>query len=272
MPVGVSGTSNTYSDFANQLRPYFTKALSFYNRQLTPNGRYYFVGNDIGERPQWSWDAFGAANIDFYGKPGPNGETGDACLLANGQNLCYVRWPTEQYPTFDAFYSYFSTFPWVAENWQRAEVFMPHMNAALYSVVEVNTHANEMWSIVDSSQARSLTKAGLLVALDGCGVGGFFQPNSASWVDTGVAASDNLSLSYLYGSSKALAVSGDPTWRGHYGNHPLIYREMKVNHAYLGKAHRLRMIENYARAGSSSYDLKEWASEALFGDPFMDLN
>jgi hypothetical protein len=31
------------------------------------------------------------------------------------------------------------------------------------------------------------------------------------------------------------------------------------------------MRENYARAGSSSYDLKEWASEMLLGDPFMDL-
>lgn len=268
LPVGASGT-NTYSDFANQLRPYFAKVMSFYNHLLAPNGRYYTVGNGISYPFSASWDAFGGANIDFYGKPGPNGETGDACLV-NGQNLCYARWPTEGFATAAAFEDYYATFPWVAENWQTADVFIPHMNAALYSVVEVSTHAMEMWSLIDSSQARALTKAGLLVTLDGCGVAGFYQPNSPSWVDTGVAPWDNLSLAYLYGSSKALAVAGDPHVRGHNANFPIIYRELKVNHAYLGQAHHTRMIQNYADAGPS--DLRENAAEMLLGDPFMDLN
>ena len=229
------------------------------------------MSNDIGERFEWAWQAFGNQKIDFYGKAGPQGQVGDACFV-NGQNLCYQRWPTETFATFPDFYAYFQSQPWVAENWQTAEAFIPHMNAALYSVVEVNTHASETWSIVSSDQARALTKAGLIVALSGCGVAGFYQPGSASYVDTGIAPADNLALSYLYGSSKALAALGDPSWRGHYANYPLMYREMKVSGAYLGQAHRTRMIENYARAGSLSSDLKDWASEMLVGDPFMDLN
>ena len=270
MPVGVAGSANGYGDFATQLRPYLNKLASYYRAELVSNHRLYFVSNDIGERPEWNWDAFGAANIDFYGKPGPNGETGDACLVGT-QNLCYVRWPTENYPAYADFAAYFASFPWVAENWQQANVFIPHMNAALYDVVEVNTHASETWSIVDSNQARTLTKAGLLVALDGCSVAGFYQPGSPSTTDAPVLAGDNLAVSYLYGSSKALAALGDPNWRGHYANHPLIFRELKKNSSYLGLAHRTRMAENYSRAGSSAYDLKEWASELLLGDPFIDL-
>jgi len=41
----------------------------------------------------------------------------------------------------------------------------------------------------------------------------------ASSVSSGTLASDNLALSYLYGSSRAIAALGDPFWRGHYANH-----------------------------------------------------
>jgi hypothetical protein len=38
-------------------------------------------GNGPGERFDEAWNAFGKANIDFYGKAGPNNETGGACLV-----------------------------------------------------------------------------------------------------------------------------------------------------------------------------------------------
>src|SRR5664279_1983633 len=74
MPVGVSGTSNTYTDFGNQLRPYFQKLIRFYNHELYSNGRYYLVGNNPGDRFDEVWNAFGKSNLDFYGKAGPNRE------------------------------------------------------------------------------------------------------------------------------------------------------------------------------------------------------
>jgi len=272
MPVGVEGAANSYNDYANQLRPYLNKVNAYYAGQSVPNGRYYFVSNDIGERFDWTWDAFGNKAIDFYGKPGPNGETGDACILANGQNLCYVRWPTQNYATATDFINYFQSQPWVGENWQLGNVFIPQMNAALYSVVEVNTHAYEEWTLINSTEVKALTNAGLLIALDGCSVAGFAQPGSPSYVNTGHLPSSNVAVSYLYGSSKAVASMGSAFDRSHYGNHSLIYREMKVNHAYLGLAHRTRMAENYSRAGSSPLDLENQIQESLLGDPFKDLN
>jgi hypothetical protein len=127
MPVGVAGTSNSYSDFANQLRPYLTKLASYYAGQIVPNHRLYMLSNGIGERFQWSWDAYGGAAIDFYGKPGPQGQVGDQCIQ-NGQNLCYARWPTETFATEAAFEARATAssfaFHWVqnvfhAERWNR---------------------------------------------------------------------------------------------------------------------------------------------------------
>jgi len=70
MPVGVAGTANTYTDFANQLRPYLTKVRSFYSGALNSNGRAYFVSNDIGEHFEWTWDAFGPQTSIFTASPG----------------------------------------------------------------------------------------------------------------------------------------------------------------------------------------------------------
>lgn len=272
LPVGVAGTVNGYGDFADQLRPFLSKVSAYYSGQHVPNGRLYYVGNDIGERFEWSWDAFGNQKIDFYGKPGPNGET-DAACIANGQNLCYTRWPVESFATAAAFRSYYETFPWVAEQWQRSDILIPHMNQSLYSVVQINTHALEEWSsIISNVEAKALTNAGLIVELNGCLVAGFAQPYSSSYVNTEVSPSNNLALSFLYGSSKTIAVMGEPFSRVHYANYPLIHREMKVNRAYLGLAHRTRMAENYAAAGNSTLALKDHAIEMLLGDPFMDLN
>jgi hypothetical protein len=271
MPVGVSGTQNTYADFATQLRPYLQKLGRYHAGQVSSNGRFYGVSNDKGERFELTWSAFGSQKIDFYGKPGPNGEVGSACIVGS-QNLCYVRWPTETYPDYPSFEAAYAAQPWVDEGWQTDTIFLSHMNAALYDVVEVNVHSWEGGSLISTDQAKSITKGGLLVVLDGCSVGGFGQPGSPSYVDdSGVMASDNVMLAYLYGSSQALAVTGDPFNRGHYADAPVMFVTLKTNHGYLGRAHLDRMKENYARAGDSTYDLKEWAAELLVGDPFMDL-
>jgi hypothetical protein len=273
MPVGVSGTSNTYTDFANQLRPYLTKVINFYKLQAASvtNGRYYFVSNDRGETFDITWNAFGKSNIDFYGKPGPNGETDWAC----GQdvnNLCYKRWPTETYASYAAFEADYVSKPWVGEGWQNPDIFKGHMNGARFDVVEVNVHSSDQGSIITTPEARALTKAGLVVTLAGCGVAGFAQPGSPSGVDNPwTLASDNIALGYLYGSSSALAALGDPHWRGHYAQFPKIYQALKGK-TYLGKAHMAQMKALYAIAGTNPLELREHAGEMLLGDPFMDLS
>jgi hypothetical protein len=271
MPVGVQGTSNTYSDYASQLRPYLSKLASYYAGQIVSNHRLYMVANGPGEHFEWAWDAYGGANIDFYGKPGPQGQV-DAACIQNGQNLCYVRWATETFPNAAAFLSYYNTFPWVGENWQTPGVYIPHMNAAIYDAVDETTHGTDTESLITQDQALSLTKVGLLIALGGCDAAGFAQPGSTSFVTTSTLASQNLTLGYLYGLSKTLAGLSNPALRNHYGNFPVVYKELKLNHTYLGAAHKSQMIENYSRAGGNALDLKDWASEMLLGDPFMDFN
>jgi hypothetical protein len=271
MPVGVTGTSNTYTDFANQLRPYLNKVIAFYRLQTVTNGRYYFVSNDRGETFDITWNTFGKAQIDFYGKPGPNGET-DAACGSGLNNLCYKRWPTETYASYAAFEADYVSKPWVGEGWQNGDTFISHMNANRFDIVEANVHSSDQFSIIDSFQARALTKAGLIVALDGCGVAGFAQPGSPSGVDDSwVLPSDNIMVNYLYGSSSALAALGDPHWRGHYAHYPTLYQALKAK-TYLGKAHLTQLKKLYAIAGTSDYDLKEQAGEMLMGDPFMDLS
>ncbi len=270
MPVGVLGGTNTYADFANQLRPYLQKVIRYYSGQITSNGRYYLVGNDRNQL-NGTWDAFGGAQVDFYGKPGPNGETGDACIVS-GQDLCYQRWPTENFTSYTSFAAYYDTFPWVAEGWQIGSILISHMNAALYDVAEINVHSGETFSLISSSDAKALTKAGLIVALDGCAVGGFSQPGSTSNTDdTWVMPDTNMLLSYIYGNSQAIAATGDPFNRGHLGNVGVITQALKISRTYLGQAHLSRMKQNYADAGSDPSALPEEAAELLVGDPFMNL-
>ena len=270
MPVG-RDTGNTYPDFAAQLRPYLKKVISFYKLKLATNGRYYLVGNDKGETFDLIWSAFGRSKIDFYGKPGPNGETEGACLQG-GQNLCYQRWPTETYASAQAFLDDYAAKPWVGEGWQSQDIFTQHMNAQRYDVAEVNVHSEDDNSLLFASQARALTKSGLIVALDGCAVASFAQPGSPSTVDhPWTSVDDNIAASYLYGAASTLAVLGAPHWRGHYSHYPTMYKALKTDRAYLGRAHFVRMQRQYDLAGADPYNLKEQGGEMLLGDPFMDL-
>jgi hypothetical protein len=268
MPVGLSGT-NSYDGWAAQLKPYLAKVISFYNGGIISNGRFYFVSNDKGEDFETLWNAWTPSKLDFYGKPGPHGETGAACMTTGG-NLCYVRWPLETYPNAAAFIAAYNAAGSVGEGWQEGPRFISHMNAALYDAVEVNTHAHEEWSLISSSDAKALTRAGLLVSLDGCSTMGFTQPGGSK-VTSGTAVENNLAASYLYGSSRALAATGDEFDRGHYAHTPTLYYQLKISGSYLGMAHLSRMKRLFALSGSDPYELRSQGMEMLMGDPFMDL-
>jgi hypothetical protein len=274
MPVGVIGSANTYTDFANQLRPYFAKLARFYNHELVSNHRYYYVSNDKGEQFGQVWNAFGKTNIDFWGRSGPNGETGANCFV-NGVNVCYRRWNVESYSTAAAFIAAFDATPWVGEGWQQPSIFISHMNAALYDVSDMAVHADSEGSLISSTDAKLLTNNGLIAVSSGCGVAGFAQPGApaTTTVDIGTQASSNIMVSYLYGTSKTVASLGDPHWRGHYAHYPTMYESLKLggNGAYLGSANKVRLDRLYAQSAGDKLALKENSAEMLLGDPFMDL-
>jgi hypothetical protein len=275
MPVGVAGTSNTYTDFGNQLRPYFQKLINFYNHQYVTNGKYYLVANGRGDMATL-WNAFGKAKIDFYGKDGPNGETGNACLTPSG-NVCYVRWPLENYATSADFITAYDAMPWVAENWQQDSIFISHMNANTYAVDHVLTHGDETWALIGTAQAKALTSSGLITFLDGCGAAGMAQPGAPaeSGVDTTILASDNVLLAYLYGTSKTLAGFGAPNLRVEYSEAPTLVSTLMSNgtptSSYLGAANIVRLKKIYAAAGTDKDALKSKQNEMMVGDPFIDL-
>jgi len=273
MPVGGVG-SDTFDDFANQIRPYLDKVLRYYNGQITSNGRFYFLTADIGEEPEKFWNAFGNTKFDLYGKPGPNGEKDSACITSTGENLCYVRWPSETYTDMTTFINTVRT----AEqglgdvSWMDPNILIQHMSEVVYDVIEINQHSSETVSIASSSQIFAMTKAGLLVTLDGCSVSGYQVPRSPSFNNAASTVATNVTMSYLYGASQALAVSGEPFLRGHYAKHPNMYLYMKTTPgAYLGAAHLARNKEQYQKS-SDDTEFRENAMEMLAGDPFMTLS
>lgn len=282
-PVGISGGPNDYAAFAAQLGPYLDKLIAYYSGRIASNGRYYFVSND----PLWNtlellWNSAPRTALDFYGKPGPQGQVGEACIVG-AENLCYVRWPLESYDSFAAFRQAYEAEPFVGEGWQQPSVFTAHMNAALYDMVEVNVPGEPGRALLDTAESAALSHAGLIVALGGSSVVGFAEPRAGSSVDIqSVLPSSSVGVAYLYGKSQALAVLGDPTQRGHAGNFPVVYATLKTAPgAYLGNAHRAQMLQNYADAGyercvaannpNCGYAVSETASEMLLGDPFLDL-
>ena len=273
MPVGVAGSANTYTDFANQLRPYFQKLARYYNHELLSNGRYYYVSNDHGEQFDKMWTTWGNTKIDWYGRPGPNGEVDPNCYV-NGNNVCYARWNLESFASPAAFMSYWQSLPFVGEGWQQDTIYLSHMNAQLYDVAEVLVHSTSEGSLVSTDQVKTISNGGLIAVSGGCGVAGYGQPGAPATtaVDVSTVASNNVMLAYLYGSAKSVASLGAPAWRGHSGRFQTAYEVLKLggNTAYLGAANKVRMTELYTQS-MNKWDLKENSDEQLFGDPFMDL-
>jgi hypothetical protein len=151
-------------------------------------------------------------------------------------------------------------------------MLISHMNSALNDVVEIDEHANETIEIATSAEVKGMTRAGLLVALDGCGVAGYTMPRSPSVSNAAVAVDGNVLMSYLYGASQAIAASGDPFWRGHYAKHPTMYLHLKtVAGSYLGRAHLEPNKQMFPLAARPT-ELREFGMEMLAGDPFMTLS
>ena len=130
-----------------------------------------------------SWDYYTAAGIDFYSiNPDPDGTVPDGtpaseyCLRGDRTPAdCYVRASTESHASLETFFAYAQTREWMGEDWQVADIYMPHISAHTYEFVWVNTHASEGRSIVSSDQARSLVGGGIDMLGSGCSVGRFSQ-------------------------------------------------------------------------------------------------
>ena len=219
------------------------------------------------------WATWGNTKIDWYGRPGPNGEVDPNCYV-NGTNVCYARWNLESFASPTAFMSYWESLPFVGEGWQQDTIYLSHMNAQLYDVAEVLVHSNSELSVVSTAQAKTISNGGLIAVSGGCGVAGYGQPGApvTTAVDVSTVASNNIMLAYLYGSAKSVASLGAPAWRGHSGHFQTAYEALKLggNTAYLGAANKVRITELYAQS-ADKWALKENSNEQLFGDPFMDL-
>jgi hypothetical protein len=190
-----------------------------------------------------------------------------------GTNLCYVRWAAESFTDGTTFINtVLAAEPGLGFSWMDPDRLVADMNANTYDVVEVDQHSAEDVSVATSSQIFGMTKAGLLVTLDGCSVSGYSQPRSPSYNNTRATVRTNVTTSYLYGTSQALAVSGDPFLRGHYAKHANMYLYLKTTPgAYLGAAHLARNKEQYQKSTDDTA-FREFGMEMLAGDPFMTLS
>ena len=264
MPVGFD-TDNSYAKWGDQLRSYLRKVINYYYGYLTDNGKFYYITNGKGEDFPSIWNSWDRDKIDYYGK----------WVKINSGDEKYSRWDLENYQSVEDFETMWDSLREnpeyeLGEGWQSSEIFIDHMNNNFYQVVDVSVHSNEVYSLISSEQAKQLENAGLIVTLSGCSVGGFIQPDSQSYVSTNVSIERNIMCSFLYGSSKVIAILGDPFPRGHYAHFPTIYTQLKLEKDYLGHAHLVRLKQLYDRSGNH-YDFKEWVMEILIGDPFIDL-
>ncbi|MCX6800780.1 MAG: C25 family cysteine peptidase [Candidatus Diapherotrites archaeon] len=284
IPVGEIG-ANSYQDFANQLKPYFSKVLKFYNRQYAPNEKMYELSSDLfGGDLNW-WQMYSPiTKMDFYAmnpdKKDQNlpyigccrrlpEEGCDKCRRPISE--CLVRAPLENYSNFEAFKKdYDSRAGMDTDCWMGdGSIYIEHMQQNSYEFVLVNQHSYGGYSVISSEQAKNLTNGGMIMIGEGCSVAEFRQPNSSSYVDSGFTAADNILLSYIYGSSNFLAAMGSPFNRGHSSQPEILIDAMKNNGDYLGKAHFKRMQRLYVLA-TNAYEQKEQMNEMLLGDPFLD--
>ena len=265
LPVGFADSANnTYTGFAEQIRPYLSKVLNFHRGQVLVEKKFYQVSNQLWYGLGESWDYYGPQGIDFYAvNPDPAGTVPSgtpSCeyCLRNGGTAedCYQRAPIEQYATFDDFWQYYITREWMGECWQDGAIYKEHMKNHTYEFVWVNTHASEMWSIISSGEARNLINGGIVMLGSGCNVGRFKQPRADTDVSS-VFPDDNLLLNYIYGSSSFITATGTTftrQWEPRYVD--LLY--LAHQEPYLGKAY----LEARRRRGMSAFEI-------LLGDPFV---
>jgi alpha-L-fucosidase len=263
LPVGYQDDAkNNYHGWANQLRPFFKKALAFY--QGAPYGHgLYLVSNDVSclARSKPVWDAVGPKEIEFYAI----NEKGPAVYKNNPAG--YLRVDLTKYRSLEEFLAYANKLPWMDEGWQSAEVFLRHMSLSRRRFVWWNVHSNPEISLVSNKQALTMNNGGLIALLNGCAVGGLKQPGSRSYVDVQTTAEKNVLVSVVYGRSAFLAALGTPHNRVDDEHATPLFEHM-YSGGYLGMVHLLRL--KHQDKASHETGVLRTRQEMLIGDPFVD--
>jgi hypothetical protein len=263
LPVGYrDGAKNNYQGWAEQLKPFFKKALAFYQGAAYGRGMY-LVSNDVSclSRAKPVWDAVGPKEIEFYAI----NEKGPGAFKDNPAG--YLRVDLAKYHSLDDFAAYASKLPWMDEGWQSPAVFLEHMRLSRRRIVWWNVHSNPEESLILSKQALAMTNGGLIALLNGCSVGGFRQPGSQSYVDIPTAVENNILVSVVYGRSAFLAALGTPHNRVD-DEHATPLLEHLYSGGYLGMAHLLRLKQQDKDSRDSG--VLRGRQEMLIGDPFVD--
>jgi hypothetical protein len=248
MPVGTEA-GNSYSDFANQLRPYFQKLQRFYDGSYQPEERMYMVSPDLSHGNYNFWQLYDhVTKIDCYGL-NPSSE---CFCMESGRSIqqCYQRVPLEDYQSFSEFRDEGQTRYSIGHGWEHESVFIPHLNAGNYEFVHVCVHSNNRWSIIYYNQAHDLSGGGMIMLGSGCSVAGYRQPDSPSNVDLSDYPDKNILVNYLYGHSPFLAASGAPSNRGFSACFEILIDRMKNHNDYLGLANLERMKHKYQQTNN----------------------
>ena len=263
LPVGYTDDArNNYENWAKQLQPFFKKAQDFYLHPDRYSRSMYIVSNDLGvlDRADSVWSAIGPGEIEYFSI----NEKGKDAFKNNPAG--YVRTDLSKYGTLKEFMVYARELPWMDEGWQSPEIFLSHMKASQRRVVCWNVHSNPELSLLTWQQARDMEGGGLTAVMLGCGVAGYRQPGSASYVDTTTSVERNVLVNVVYGRSAFVAALGSPFARVRDENGVSFYRALYKDGSYLGKAHLLRLREGQS---SSPQELRQ-QQEILIGDPFVD--
>jgi len=276
LPVGFSDPSrNNYNDYAEQLRPFFEKAIRFYRGELVAAKKIYKVSNQLWDLTD-IWNYYGPQNIDFYavnpdpiGTAPPGTPAENFCMRNRIASQCYLRAPLENYSSFSNFWSFFQTRDWMGEGWQVPEIYLPHLTANNYEFVWVNVHSGSESSLISNSEAKSLSHGGLVMLGSGCAVAEFYQPGSSSYVNSSTPPDNNILVSYVYGNSNFIAALGDPFYRGHEAYFEKLIPFVNQGD-YLGLAFLKRWQIQYENS-SDVWNLKENSQEMLIGDPFISF-
>jgi hypothetical protein len=266
LPVGLKEEGrNTYEGWAEQVRPFFRKAIAFYSGKVAYGRGLYLVSNDIGclARSRPVWDAVGPKEIEYYSI----NEKGPDAFKDNPAG--YIRADLERHATLDGFLAYAGKLPWMGEGWQSPEVFLGHMKGSRRRVVWWNVHSDPERSLIAQAQARDMEGGGLIALLNGCAVGGFRQPGSGSHVDVETVPETNVLANVVLGRSAFLAALGSPHNRVDDEHATPLFEHLYRDGGYLGMAHLLRLRAQ--DRDSPDPGALRGRQEMLIGDPFLDV-
>ena len=269
LPVGYGDPKrDDYPHWADQLRPFFTKALAFYSGKTKYDQSFYLVSNDLSllMRAELVYKTLGPKKIDYYSI----NTKGPGAFKNNPAG--YVRVQLEKYRSLEDFLAFAGNKDkvwWMDEGWQSPKIFAEHMKAKRRRIVWWNVHSNPEISLVSSEQAAKLENGGLIALLNGCSVGGFAQPGSASFVDTGTPPARNLLCSLVYGHSAFVVAQGSVHNRVNDEHGVALFKVLYSPSGYLGLARAAQLRDQNA---SNNPDEMRQFQDILIGDPFVDVH